>query len=169
MQPPKKVLMSGLQNLALISITFSLINVNSGRLSNAPFVYSIIALLLGLMVGLFVKRRSVKKRLRRIEHMGYYKPDQPPNVPLRIGIPLLLTTLMCLVMVVALTIYVLFKAPFWLFTFNFFVGILVALQVTEIVYYWHWQHKNKRILLIADNILYPSPYMNQSTNKETAT
>jgi hypothetical protein len=168
MQRPKKVLTTNLSYLAYFSFMTFVFNLQFIRTSSAPLLYFVIALLLGMPVGLFIQRRHVKKKLQRVEQEGYYKPKTQPNIPGRLGVQLLIISLLGFLMIIALLIYVAAKAPFWLFTLNTVSGFIITFGITERVCYWRWQHKNKRVLLMADNILYPYPYMNQPTNKEAA-
>ena len=145
----------------------SFINIRAYRY--APIEYSLVALITGAILGFFLMLKFSKNRLRMIEKEGYYKPKQKtsglPSISRFMAILLLL--ILGVSIIIALSVYIIEEAPFWLFTVYSIFGFASVGSVTITVSFWRWQRKNKRTLLMSDNILYPSPYMNQPTSKET--
>lgn len=166
---PQKIILRYRDTAILFTIIFAMTCLSSMPYRYSPVEYSLITLITGLIVGFLYMRKSTKKQLRIIEKDGYYKPKQKTQIlpSTRRFFGILLLVLIGFSIIIAWFIYVLEVAPFWLFTFNFIIGFAPAVSITRTAYYWHWQHKNKRTLLMSDNILYPYPYMNQPTSKET--
>lgn len=169
MQTPKKVLSTDAKDYTLISLFIVLFSINYTRVRSDSFAYFMLALTFGLIAGFLIQHRLTKRKLKRVEQDGYYKSLPPSPVSARIGQQILSLLLLGLVMVVALSVYAIFKAQFWVvIIINCSSGLMLASFLTKATYFWGWQRKNKRTLLTFDNILYPYPYMDQPTNKETS-
>lgn len=166
---PQKII-SSYRNMAIYCIIMSAMSFFTIRAYRySPIEYSIVALILGAILGFILMLKFSKNKLRMIEKEGYYKPKQKTNGLPSISqfIAILLLFILGISIIIALFVYMIEEAPFWFFTVYSMFGFASVGSVTITVSFWRWQRKNKRILLTFNNILYPYPYMNQPTSKET--
>jgi hypothetical protein len=125
------------------------------RINPVPLNYSVVALTLGVTVGLGSIYFQTKKVLKDIESKGVSTGYEPPSWIYWV----FLAAVICFGIIIYLDLSKLFALPNYALSLfmNFGVPVYVFYSLGELVLYWGWERKNKRILLRESNKTYPYP------------
>ncbi|MCW3999650.1 MAG: hypothetical protein NWE93_05380 [Candidatus Bathyarchaeota archaeon] len=101
--------------------------------------------------------------MRILQAQGSYKPN-PPKL---LSLFLVFALIGSLLIILALSAFAFEELHAYLFVFNFFTPIIIAEIFVPATYAYLWQRRNKRILYLSGELLYPYPYINIAAGKET--
>jgi hypothetical protein len=120
----------------------------------APAILSSTSLAVGIILWTTIFSLDAKKSLKSIEHQETRNANVWPWYKLLLFILEILGVASALIV---LGLYIAYYQPFWAFLVNLLIPFFPTGYLTSAVWYWRWQRRNKRTLLIEDRRMYPQP------------